>query len=57
MIAKCSKCHHEWQAVGRPGRCDWCGAPGRQLATDYIESDWLERTLNAVLGLEWPPCT
>lgn len=37
MIAKCTSCHHEWQAVRAPGSCDWCGAPGTQLALDYIE--------------------
>lgn len=38
MIAKCSRCQHEWQAVGKPGVCDWCGGDGVKLADDYIES-------------------
>jgi hypothetical protein len=37
MIAKCTQCHHEWQAVKSPGNCDWCGAPGKMISTDYIE--------------------
>ena len=37
MIAKCDECHHEWQAVGSPGKCDWCGGVGRKIATDYTE--------------------
>jgi hypothetical protein len=37
MIAKCTQCHHEWQAVLKPGKCAWCGAPGKKLANDYIE--------------------
>jgi hypothetical protein len=42
MIAKCTECHHEWQAVYEPGRCTWCTAPGEQVATDYVENkiDW-----------------
>ena len=37
MIVKCSRCHHEWQAVRTPGSCDWCGEPGETLALDYVE--------------------
>jgi hypothetical protein len=24
----CSKCHHEWEAVSKKSKCDWCGAEG-----------------------------
>jgi len=56
MIAHCTQCQHEWQAVREPGKCDWCGAPGKQplhlmilcwvlvflkLANDYIESRFM----------------
>lgn len=41
MIAKCSSCHHEWQASKTPGNCGWCGAPGYKLANDYLEYEQL----------------
>ncbi len=41
--AGCVSCHHEWQAVGSPGRCSWCGGEGVELgqvgAWDWIESE------------------
>ena len=44
MLAKCTKCHHEWQQVtGHEHPCDWCGAPGKKIATDYMDDPrWLD---------------
>ena len=43
MIAHCTKCHHEWQAYIETGDCSECGAPGKKLSDDYLESKmWLE---------------
>jgi len=36
MDAGCVSCHHEWQAVGSPGRCSWCG--GVEFGRDWIRS-------------------
>jgi hypothetical protein len=47
VIAKCKECHHEWQAVNNPGECDWCGAEGKRIATDYMDTDWLTKLLKA----------
>jgi hypothetical protein len=49
MIAKCTKCHHEWRVVGTPGVCGWCGAPGEKLADDYMEGDTLGTIMNRML--------
>ena len=39
MIVKCDYCHHEWQEWQVIKNCDWCGGPGTQIGTDYIEKD------------------
>jgi len=47
MLIKCTACHHEWQYTSYPRNvfeetagthiCDWCGAPGKKIADDYME--------------------
>ncbi len=50
MIAKCTKCQHEWQTVDKAGDCDWCGAPGYRLADDYMEDEeWLRNALDDIV--------
>lgn len=38
MLAKCTRCHHEWQqAKLPPKKCDWCGEDGEVIAADYMD--------------------
>lgn len=37
MICKCTRCHHEWQSIAVED-CDWCGAAGKKIADDYIDT-------------------
>ena len=40
MIYHCTKCHHEWMAVAgkeEKKKCDWCGAKGKRIGTDYTD--------------------
>jgi hypothetical protein len=52
MIAKCTKCHHEWQQSSnrQVDKCLWCDAPGKRVANDYMEeSDYLSRKMDKVM--------
>lgn len=49
MIVHCTKCQHEWQAIAQVGVCDWCGAPGRQIGVDYMDSDLTPEGKRAIL--------
>ena len=51
MIYHCMKCHHEWMSVElkprskgistmiaeKSKKCDWCGAKGKPIGTDYTD--------------------
>ena len=51
MIYHCTKCDHEWMTVVDPPgtdlnrenpikpktKCDWCGAKGKPIGTDYTD--------------------
>jgi hypothetical protein len=55
MIAKCTKCQHEWQAVNKAGNCGWCGAPGYKLADDYMEDEeYFTQVCNDILASHDP---
>lgn len=60
MIAKCSKCHHEWETVRETNdalKCDWCGAKGRILNASRKQSglNWMadKNTLLRLLQAEY----
>jgi len=71
MLIKCTKCHHEWQSTEHgdlittdgvshqygPWTCDWCGAPGRKIAHDYMEGGgiWMKMLKTAIRSalVEW----
>ena len=60
MTYKCSQCHHERQDIKREvvPACDWCGAPMKALAEDYMEQnpDFLNNLQDALtkMGADGP---
>ena len=49
MTIHCTKCHHEWQGTELPSTCDWCGAPGERIGTDWTESKSVFDLLKEIL--------
>jgi hypothetical protein len=52
MIVKCTAeardCGHEWQTVANDHVCDWCGAPGQSIGSDYMSD--CDKSITSVDG-------
>jgi Zn finger protein HypA/HybF involved in hydrogenase expression len=40
---KCRKCHHEWEAITKNEKCDWCNTDRPEVLEDETP---LEKMLN-----------